>query len=163
MIFAARSRPGSARGLTLVELVAASAVMAILAAITLPVAGTMVKRQRELELRQNLRTIREAINRFHDDVERYPGMRQKLNAVNEDGFPEELEHLYEGFDIGDAKGTKLKYLRRLPRDPITGEAEWGTRSSRDRPGSTFSDGINVFDVYSKSDKIALDGTPYATW
>lgn len=163
MIFSARSRPGSARGLTLVELVAASAVMAILAAITLPVAGTMVKRQRELELRQNLRTIREAINRFHDDVERYPGMRQKLNAVNEDGFPEELEHLYEGFDIGDAKGTKLKYLRRLPRDPITGEAEWGTRSSRDRPGSTFSDGINVFDVYSKSDKIALDGTPYATW
>lgn len=145
------------------ELVAASAVMAILAAITLPVAATMVKRQRELELRRNLRTIREAINRFHDDVERYPGMRQKLNAVNEDGFPEELEQLYEGFDIGDAKGTKLKYLRRLPLDPITGKDEWGTRSSRDRPGSTFSDGINVFDVYSKSDKIALDGTPYATW
>lgn len=163
MNFGPRRRPRSARGLTLVELVAASAVMAILAAITLPVAGTMVKRQRELELRRNLRTVREAINRFRDDVERYPGMRQKLNAVNEDGFPEELEQLYEGFDIGDAKGTKLKYLRRLPRDPITGKAEWGTRSSRDRPGSTFSDGINVFDVYSKSDKIALDGTPYATW
>jgi general secretion pathway protein G len=158
-----RSLARSSRGLTLVELVAASAVMAILAAITLPVAATMVKRQKELELRRNLRTIREAINRFHDDVERYPGMRQKLNAVNEDGYPEELEHLYEGFDIGDAKGTKLKYLRRLPRDPITGKAEWGTRSSRDRPGSAFSDGINVFDVYSKSDKTALDGTPYATW
>lgn len=163
MILGRRSGRASARGLTLVELVAASAVMAILAAITLPVAATMVKRQRELELRRNLRTIREAINRFHDDVERYPGMRQKLNAVNEDGFPEELEQLYEGFDIGDAKGTKLKYLRRLPLDPITGKDEWGTRSSRDRPGSTFSDGINVFDVYSKSDKIALDGTPYATW
>ncbi len=162
-MLARHSRPRSSRGLTLVELVAASAVMAILAAITLPVAGTMVKRQKELELRRNLRTIREAINRFHDDVERYPGMRQKLNAVNEDGYPEELEQLYEGFDIGDLKGTKLKYLRRLPRDPITGKADWGTRSSRDRPGSTFSDGINVFDVYSKSDKIALDGTPYATW
>ena len=156
--------PGRAsRGLTFVELVCASAVMLILAGMALPVASTMVKREKEFELRRNLRTIREAINRFHDDVQKYPGMRQKLNTVNEDGYPEELEHLYEGFDIGDAKGTKLKYLRRLPRDPITGTTEWATRSSRDRPGSTFSDGINVFDVHSASDKIALDGTPYATW
>lgn len=151
------------RGLTFVELICASAILLILAGMTIPVANTMLKRQRELELRRSLRTIREAINRFHDDVERFPGMRQKLNTVNEDGYPEELEHLYEGFDIGDAKGTKLKYLRRLPPDPMTGETEWGTRSSRDRPGSTFSDGINVFDVHSKSDKIALDGTRYDSW
>ncbi len=151
------------RGLTLVELVAASAVMAILATITIPVANTIVKRQKELELRRNLRMIREGINRFQDDVQRLPSMRQKLNAVNEEGYPEELEQLYEGFDIGDAKGTKLKYLRRLPLDPMTGKAEWETRSSRDRPGSSFTDGINVFDVYSSSDKVALDGTPYATW
>jgi general secretion pathway protein G len=150
-------------GLTFVELICASAILLILAGMTIPVANTMLKRQKELELRRTLRTIREAINRFHDDVERFPGMRQKLNTVNEDGYPEKLEDLYEGFDIGDAKGTKLKYLRRLPPDPLTGETEWGTRSSRDRPGSAFSDGINVFDVHSTSDKIALDGTPYATW
>lgn len=159
-----RRGPGhAARGLTFVELVCAAAVMLILAGMAIPVASTMVKREKELQLRRNLRTMREAINRFHDDVQRFPGMRQKLNTVNEDGYPEKLEHLYEGFDIGDAKGTELKYLRRLPRDPITGETEWATRSSRDRPGSTFSDGINVFDVHSTSDKLALDGTPYATW
>lgn len=156
-----RARRG--RGLTLVELVCVTGVLAILAGMAIPVANTMVKRQKELELRRALREIRTAIDEFQASVERFPGMRQKLDAVNEDGYPEELEHLYEGFDIGDAKGTKLKFLRRLPRDPMTGEAEWATRSSRDRPDSMFSDGINVFDVHSKSDKVGLDGTPYATW
>jgi general secretion pathway protein G len=86
-----------------------------------------------------------------------------MNATNEDGFPEKLEWLYEGYDIGDAAGTKVKYLRRLPRDPITGETEWATRSSKDQPGSLGTDGLNIFDVRTKSEAIALDGTPYATW
>jgi general secretion pathway protein G len=107
--------------------------------------------------------MREAIDTFNLDVQRYPGMRNKLDRVNEEGYPEELEWLYEGVDIGDAAGTKIKYLRRLPRDPITGEKEWGTRSSRDRPDSLFSDGINIFDVHSTSDKVGLNGEKYSTW
>ena len=163
-IFRRRRDPGSQRGTTLVELVSVAAVLIALASLTIPVANTMVKRQKEVELRQALRQIREALDRFQFDTQRYPGIRsQYLNRVNEEGYPEELEWLVEGVDIGDAAGTRIKYLRRLPRDPITGVAEWGTRSSRDRPDSLFSDGINIFDVYSLSDKVGLDERPYAEW
>ena len=152
------------RGVSLVELVAVTAIVLILAGVTIPVASTMVKRQKELELRRALREIREAIDRFQTDVTRFPTMKSKMGqAANEENYPEELEWLYEGFDIGDAAGTKVKYLRRLPRDPITGKAEWATRSSRDRPGTLFTDGVNIFDVRSKSDKVALDGTKYTEW
>jgi len=152
------------RGVTLIELVATSAIVAILAMAAIPVAHTMVKREKEMELRRALREIREAIDLFQMDTQRFPGIRDTLlDGTNEEGFPEELEWLVEGVDIGDAAGTKLKYLRRLPIDPLTGEREWGTRSSRDRPGSLFSDGINIFDVHSESDAVALDGTRYNTW
>ena len=135
-----------------------------LAGLTLPVANTFVKRRKEIELRQALRQIRESLDRFRADTERFPGIRTlHLDATNEEGYPEELEWLVEGIDIGDAAGTKIKYLRRLPRDPITGSTEWGTLSSRDIPDSLFSDGINIFNVYSLSDKIALDGTKYRHW
>lgn len=157
-------RRSSQAGVSLVELVSVTAIIIVLASITLPVANTMVKRQKELELRQALRLMREALDRFQADTERFPGIRTlHLDAINEEGYPEELEWLYEGVDIGDAAGTKIKYLRRLPRDPITGTAEWGTRSSRDGPDALFSDGINIFDVYSKSDKIGLNGVPYREW
>jgi general secretion pathway protein G len=159
-MFMARTRE---RGLTLVELIATAAILSILATAAVPVARTLVRRHKELELRRALREIRTAIDAFQADTERFPGMKQKLNGVNEEGYPEKLEQLYEGFDIGDAKGTKLKYLRRLPRDPMTGDGDWATRSSRDRPGASFSDGINIFDVHSKSEAKALDGTPYAEW
>lgn len=152
------------RGVTLVELACVSAVLLILAGVAVPVSKTMVKRQKELELRQALRTIREALDRFQFDTERYPGIRQKyLNATNEEGYPEEIKLLYEGVETGDAAGTRLKYLRRLPVDPMTGEREWGTRSTRDRPDALFSDGINIFDVHSLSEKKALDGTYYKDW
>ena len=157
-------RGSSQSGVSLVELVSVTAIIVVLASITLPVANTMVKRQKELELRQALRQIREALDRFQADTERFPGIRTlHLDAINEEGYPEELEWLYEGVDIGDAAGTKIKYLRRLPRDPITGTTEWGTRSSRDGPDALFSDGINIFDVYSESDKIGLNGIPYREW
>jgi len=153
-----------ARGVTLVELLAVTAIVLVLAGIALPVAQTAVKRHKEIQLRRALREMREAIDRFQADVQRIPSMRQtQINATNEEGYPEELEWLYEGYDIGDAKGTKLKYLRRLPRDPMTGKAEWATRSSRDQPSSAFSDEINIFDVRSKSEAVALDGTKYASW
>ena len=152
------------RGLTLIELVACSAIILMVASVAVPVANTWVKSRKELELRQALREMRIAIDRFQYDAEHNPGMRgTKMNATNEDGFPEKLEWLYEGYDIGDAAGTKVKYLRRLPRDPITGKAEWATRSSRDEPGSFGTDGVNIFDVRTKSGAVALDGTPYAKW
>ena len=156
--------PGDQRGLTLVELASVSAIIIIMASVTYPVANTMVKRQKEVELRRALRTIRTALDRFQHDSERFPGIRvQYLSRTNEEGYPEELNWLYEGVDIGDAAGTTIKYLRRLPLDPMTGEAEWGTRSSRDDPRSMFSDGINIFDVRSTSEKVGLDGTRYNTW
>lgn len=151
------------RGLTLVELVATSAIVLVIAGIAIPLAHTTVKRQKELELRKTLREIRTAIDRFQADTERIPGIKQQLNTVNDGGWPEELEWLYEGFDVGDAAGTKVKYLRRLPRDPMTGKAEWRTRSSRDRPDSQFTDGTNIFDVHSTSDAVGLNGVPYSEW
>jgi general secretion pathway protein G len=152
------------RGVTLVELVSVSAILVILAGVAIPVAHTMVKRQKELELRQALRKVREALDKFQFDTQRYPGIRaQYLNATNEEGYPEELDWLIEGVEVGDAAGTRIKYLRRLPVDPITGEREWGTRSSRDQPDALFSDGLNIFDVYSLSDKKALDDTYYREW
>jgi general secretion pathway protein G len=155
----------NAGGFTLVEVVCASAIMLLLAGLAIPVGSTMVKRQKELELRRNLRTIREAIDRFQADVERIPTMRNgaKLDATNEEGYPQELEQLYEGVDIGDPAGTKLKYLRRLPLDPMTGKADWLPRSSRDEPDSLFSDGVNIFDVRSRSEAVSLGGTRYKTW
>jgi len=160
-----RSEPGRRqRGVTLVELVSVTAILLVLASITIPVAHTMVKREKEMELRQALRQIREALDRFEFDVLRYPGIRARyLNRTNEEGYPEELEWLVEGVDIGDAAGTTIKYLRRVPVDPMTGKREWGTRSTRDRPDALFSDGINIFDVYTKSDKVGLDGTRYQEW
>jgi general secretion pathway protein G len=151
--------------MTLVELVSVTAIVMILASITLPVANTMVKRQKELELRRALREIRQAIDQFQIDSERFPGIRTTLlDSTNQEGYPEELEWLYEGVDIGDAAGTTIKYLRRLPVDPFTGEREWDTRSSRDPPDALFTDGVNIFDVKSKSEKLSLDGeTRYNEW
>jgi general secretion pathway protein G len=158
----ARSR-GRERGLTLIELVCCSAIILVLASVAIPVGNTWVKRRKELELRQALREIRTAIDRFQWDVDHIQSMGMKLNGTNEEHYPEKMEWLYEGFDIGDAVGTKVKYLRRLPRDPMTGTDDWGTRSSRDKPGSFATDGLNIFDVHTKSKAIALDGTPYAEW
>lgn len=162
---------GGTRGVTLVELVACSAIVLVLASLALPMANNAVKRKKELELRRSLREMREAIDLFQSHVGTlempgpFAGIRNThLSTVNQAGYPEELhEHLVEGVDIGDAGGTKLKYLRRLPKDPITGEAEWDTRSSKDGPEALFTDGINIFDVHSRSDKIGLNGVPYNEW
>ena len=159
-----RDRDRAQAGVTLVELVSCSAIILLIASLAVPVVQTQVKRQKELDLRRALREIRTAIDRFQVDAQRFPGIRQNLlNTVNQEGYPEELSWLYEGVEIGDAAGTRIKYLRRLPRDPMTGSTEWRTRSSRDRPDSLFSDGINIFDVRSTSDKVALDGTKYSEW
>lgn len=159
-----KKRLSGQAGVSLVELVSVSAIIVALASITLPVAHTVAKRQKELELRKNLRTVREALDRFQADVARFPGMRQlHLDATNEEGYPEKIEWLVEGVDVGDAAGTKIKYLRRLPRDPIVGGSEWATRSSRDAPDAMFTDRINIFDIRSTSDKVGLNGIPYSEW
>jgi general secretion pathway protein G len=160
-----RSLARSCRGVSLIELVSVTAVILVLASIAIPVASTMVKRQKEIELRRALRTVRGAIDLFQFDTLKFPGIRQlHLDATNEEGYPQELEWLVEGIDIGDAAGTKLKYLRRIPVDPFTGKTEWETRSSRDPPDALFSDGINIFDIRSKSRKLSLDGkTRYNEW
>jgi general secretion pathway protein G len=157
-----RGRDGE-RGLTLIELVCCGAIICVLAGAAIPVANTWIKRRKELELRQALREIRTAIDKFQWDVDHIQSMASKLNGTNDDHYPEKLEWLYQGFDIGDAAGTKMKYLRRLPLDPLTGKADWALRSSKDRPGSFATDGLNIFDVHTKSKAVALDGTPYAKW
>lgn len=158
-----RRSGGNERGLTLIELVCCSAIILVLASVAIPFANFWVKRQKELELRRALREIRAAIDQFQWDASHNPQMASKLNGSNEEFYPEKLDNLYKGFDIGDVVGTKMKYLRRLPRDPIMGTDEWATRSSRDRPGSFATDGSNIFDVHSKSRALALDGTRYAEW
>jgi len=156
--------PRGERGFTLVELVCATAILVVLAALALPVANTLLKRQKEVELRRALREIREALDRFQFDTTRYAGIRTKhLNAANEEGYPEELKLLVEGVDTGELGLPQLKYLRRIPLDPMTGNAEWATRSTRDRPDSLFTDGINIFDVRSKSDRVGLNDVPYKKW
>lgn len=158
-----RRASGGQQGLTLLELIAVTAIVLILATMAVPVGQTLVKRQKEIELRQALREIREALDRFQVDSSRFPGIKQNLSVANEEGYPEELEVLVEGVDTGDAAGTTLKYLRRMPVDPMTGDRDWATRSSRDQPDSLFTDHINIFDVRTRSEKIALDGTRYDQW
>jgi general secretion pathway protein G len=151
-------RPGrpEERGLTLVELVVTVAILAILAAAAVPVARFQVKRQKERELRYDLWQMRDAIDRYKDAADQH-AIQTKVDSQN---YPPDLETLVNGVDVKD---KKVKFLRRIPVDPMTGKAEWGLRSMQDDPNSTSFGGQSVFDVYSKSQGIALDGTKYVDW
>ncbi|HEY1208905.1 MAG TPA: type II secretion system protein [Terracidiphilus sp.] len=148
-------RPGE-RGLTLVELIVTVAILAILASVALPVARFQVKRQNERYLRYDLWMMRDAIDKYKDAADRN-AFQVKLDSQ---GYPPDLETLVNGVDI---QGKKVKFLRRIPVDPMTGKAEWGLRSMQDDPTSTSFGGQSVFDVYSKSTGTALDGTKYSDW
>ncbi len=148
------------RGFTLVELVLSISLLAMMAGLALPVAHTMERRARELELKQNLRLMRRAIDSYHFTVQAVP--TAKKNATAED-WPEKLEDLVKGMDLGLAKEVKVKFLRRIPRDPLTGKDEWGVRGSHQDPDEDMWDGSNVFDVYSKAEGKALDGSLYKEW
>ncbi len=143
-------------GFTLVELIVAIAVIAILAGAAIPIARNVIKRQKERELRQDLWEIRDAIDRYKDAADR-GAFQVKLGS---EGYPPDLESLVKGID---ANGKKLKFLRRIPVDPMTNSTEWGMRSMQDDPDSTSWGGQNVFDVFTKSPGVALDGTKYAEW
>jgi general secretion pathway protein G len=148
-------RPGE-RGLTLVELIVTVAILSILASVALPVARFQVKRQNERYLRYDLWMMRDAIDHYKDAADRN-AFQVKLDSQ---GYPPDLETLVNGVDI---QGKKVKFLRHIPVDPMTGKAEWGLRSMQDDPSSTSFGGQSVFDVYTKSQGTALDGTKYSDW
>jgi general secretion pathway protein G len=150
-------------GYTFVELLIVVTLLMILASAVLPLAQVTSQRQREAELRRNLREIRTAIDKFKDSVDTGLIPTTELRPDNE-GYPPDLDKLVDGVAIAnDATGRKLKFLRRIPIDPMTNDTEWGLRAYQDKPDSTSWGGQNVFDVYTKSPGTALDGTKYRDW
>lgn len=153
----------SASGYTFIELLVATAVIMVLASAALPLARVSMQRQRELELKRHLLTMREAVDRFKDAADQGMIAPTELQLGSEN-YPASLEQLVEGVTRNnDATGTKWKFLRRIPIDPITGRADWGLRSMQDAPDSNVWGGQNVFDVYSKAQGVGLDGTKYRDW
>ena len=150
------------RGVTYLELVATAAIVMILASAILPMGKVAVRRQREIELRRALREMRQKIDLYKQAVDQgqIGGTDVKLGS---EGYPEELETLVKGVNRVGALDRKLKFLRRIPVDPMTSTAEWGLRCYQDDPDSTSWCGDNVWDVYSKSTAKGLDGTTYNTW
>jgi len=158
-----RKRGFESTGYTLVELLIVVTLLMVLASAVLPLAQVTSQRQREAELRRNLREMRTAIDKFKDSVDTGLIPTTELRPDNE-GYPPDLDTLVDGVAVAnDATGRKLKFLRRIPVDPMTNDTEWGVRSYQDKPDSTSWGGQNVFDVYSKSGGTALDGTKYRDW
>ena len=151
------------RGFTFVELLVVTTILLILASAVMPLARVSIQRQREAELRRNLREMRTAIDKYKDAADANLIASFDIKAGT-DGYPPSLETLVEGVTkANDASGVKLKFLRRIPIDPMTGKPEWGMRAYQDKPDTTSWGGQNVFDVYSKSEGKALDGTKYRDW
>ena len=142
--------------MTLIELITAVTILAILTGMVIPVAKVRIKREKERELREALWEMRDAIDRYKDAADR-GAFQIKLGT---EGYPPDLETLVKGVDV---QGKKVRFLRRVPKDPMTEDGEWGVRSMQDEPDSTSWGGQNVFDVYSKSTGEALDGSKYSEW
>ena len=152
-------RRGLRPGYTMVELVLVCTLLVTLAAVALPASKYTVRRAKEVELRQALRTMRNAI----DEFKRYSDAGLIAVERGTDGYPSELEVLVEGVDLVGQIDKQARFLRRIPRDPMTGYTEWGLRSYQDDFDSTSWGGENVFDVYSLSEGTGLDGVPYQLW
>jgi len=144
------------RGFTLLELIIASAILVVLSTMAVPLARLTVQRERERQLRVDLWEMRDAIDRYKDAADR-GGFQTKVDSQN---YPPDLETLVKGVDV---QGKKIRFLRKIPIDPMTGTTEWGMRSMQDDPESDSWGGQSVFDVYSKSLGTALDGTKYKDW
>lgn len=149
----------NARGFTLIELIITITIVGILTALAVPLARNTIKREKEVELRQELREIRTAIDKYKEFSDR--GFIQvKLGT---EGYPESLDVLVDGVQLTGAVDKKLKLLRRIPKDSVMNSTDWGLRSNQDDPKAQSWGGQNVFDVYTKSDGTALDGTKYRDW
>jgi general secretion pathway protein G len=154
----------SSAGYTFIELVVATAVMMILASAALPLARVSIRRQRESDTRRALREMRTAIDNFKRLADSPNGIASTEMRVGCENYPPSLEILVDGATrANDASGRKVKFLRRIPIDPLIGRAEWGLRSYADPPNATTWGGQCVFDVYSKAEGTGLDGTKYREW
>ena len=159
----ARRRARGQAGYSFIELLMVAAIILVLASAVLPLSKVGIQRQKEVELRRALREMRTAIDRYKDaaDLQQISNLELEPDDM---GYPPDLETLVEGVPrAGDATQTKLRFLRRIPKDPLTGDTEWGMRSYQDRPDSTSWGGQNVFDVYSRASGTGLDGIPYSEW
>ena len=160
-----RRKPGQ-HGFTIAELITVTAIIAILAAVALPVARFSLRRQKEIELRDRLRKITEAIDRYHELMTIPPNVPVRpaqMQALGSEGYPKDLEALLEGVKMSDGRTIRLIRERDLV-DPITGKNEWITRSTSDDPDTMSTDGNNVFEVHSTSTALSLDGkTRYNEW
>ncbi|HMF52937.1 MAG TPA: type II secretion system protein [Edaphobacter sp.] len=143
-------------GLTLVELIIVVTILSILATAAVPIARFQVRREKEHQLRQDLWEMRTAIDRYKDAADK-GAFQIKADSL---GYPPDLQTLVDGVEV---QSKKVRFLRRIPVDPMTGDSEWGLRSNQDDPDSDSFGGQNVFDVHSKSTGTALDGSKYASW
>ncbi|MGA7513201.1 MAG: type II secretion system protein [Candidatus Sulfotelmatobacter sp.] len=145
-----------AQGFTLLELIIATAIVVILSTMAVPMARVTIQREKERMLRNDLWELRDAIDRYKEAADR-GGFRTKVDSQN---YPPDLETLVKGEDVN---GKKVRFLRKIPVDPMTGNTDWGLRSMQDDPDSDSWGGQSVFDVYTKSEGTALDGTKYRDW
>jgi general secretion pathway protein G len=152
----ASSKQRRMRGFTLIELIVATTILIVLTFLAVPMARVTIKREKERELRHALWQLRDAIDRYKDASDR-GAFRTKVGS---EGWPPDLDTLVKGEDV---QGKKLKFLRKIPIDPMTNSTEWGLRSMQDDPDSDSWGEQNVFDVYTKSQSTALDGTKYKDW
>jgi general secretion pathway protein G len=153
-------RVGDNRGVTLIELIVAFTILLILSSMAVPLARSKVRGEKERELRWALREMRTAIDKYKDMADTGQLGPQKMGA---EGYPESLDILVEGVKKAGQVDTKVRFLRRIPKDPMTRSTDWGRRSMQDDPKSMGWGGQNVFDVYTKSSDKAADGTSYSEW
>jgi general secretion pathway protein G len=156
MFHKTKGRHDREAGLTLVELIVTVAILSILASAAVPIARFQVKRTKERTLRYDLWEIRRAIDAYKDAADKH-AFQTKVDSQN---YPPDLQTLVDGVDV---QGKKVRFLRHIPLDPMTGNDDWGLRSMQDDPTSDSWGGQNVFDVFTKSDGIGLDGTKYSDW
>ena len=161
-----KSEIRSALGFTLLEIIIVITILSVLTAAAIPMVRNTVKRERESDLRLALRQLRQAMDRYKLYHDQSNGTAIPIEWKTQSGYPKELKILVEGFIPANVVGlseNRVRFLRRIPIDPMTGEAEWGLRSYKDKPDSTSWGGEDVFDVYTKSDGTALNGTKYRDW